>query len=208
MCDFSILGRGKVGRALASAWGGRVRLLPNDAAPEGLVLLALPDRVLPEAAARFPGRCVHMSGSLSLPGVPCAHPLTSFDGRAENWTGTPLALEGELPSVLLRAFEGLGFVPFRLDPGQKALYHAAAVLASGHVATLWLGADRLLREAGIRLPGRGLQALAEATLRNVSVLGPEGRTGPFARGDEATVARDAAALPEDWRDVFLRLGRL
>ena len=56
------------------------------------------------------------------------------------------------------------------------------------------------------LSTRGL--IAEATLRNVSVLGPEGRTGPFARGDEATVARDAAALPEDWRDVFLRLGRL
>jgi hypothetical protein len=26
------------------------------------------------------------------------------------------------------------------------------------------------------------------------------------RGDAATIARDAAALPEPWRDIFLRLG--
>jgi predicted short-subunit dehydrogenase-like oxidoreductase (DUF2520 family) len=49
--------------------------------------------------------------------------------------------------------------------------------------------------------------LAEATLRNVAERGAAGRTGPFARGDEATIARDAEALPLSWREIFLKLGR-
>ena len=171
---FTILGRGRAGRALAGAWGDRVALLPASASPEGLVLLAVPDRALAECAARFPGRCAHLSGSFHLDGVPSAHPLTSFDGKAADWTGTPLGLTGPVPEPILGAFLELGFIPFELPAERKALYHACAVLTSCHSSALWLGAA--------------------------------GRTGPFVRGDAATIARDAAALPEDWREIFLRLG--
>lgn len=204
---FSILGRGRAGRALAEAWGGRAALLDHEARPGGLVLLAVPDRAVPELAARFPGRCVHLAGSLHLEDVPCAHPLTSFDGRARDWTGTPVAMTGAVHGELRRAFADLGFAAFDLPAEWKPLYHAAAVLTSGHAASLWLGADALLRAKGVALPGRGLLPLAEATLRNVAEQGLPGRTGPFARGDEATIARDAEALPEPWREIFLRLGR-
>ena len=206
--EFSILGRGRAGRALASAWGDRVALFSHEARPLGLVVLAVPDRVIPELSLLFPGRCVHLSGSLHLPDVPCAHPLTSFDGSFQNWEGTPLAITGDVPELLRSAFEDIGFRPFALDAERKALYHACAVLASGHAASLWLGAARLLEEAGIPLPGRGLIPLAEATVRNIAENGADGRTGPFVRGDEITIARDAEALPEAWREIFLSLGRL
>jgi len=202
----SILGRGRAVRALAEAWGGRAALLAHTAQPEGLVLLAVPDYAVADCAARFPGRCVHLAGSLHLPGVPCAHPLTSFDGQARDWSGTPLAITGAVPDELRRAFGDLGFIPFDLPGELKPLYHAAAVLTSGHAATLWLGAQALLRAQGVALPGRGLLPLAEATLRNIAERGPAGRTGPFPRGDAATIARDAAALPEAWREIFLKLG--
>lgn len=205
--EFTILGRGRAGRSLAAAWGPRVELLEHDARPEGLVILAVPDRAVAELAAAFPGRCVHLAGSLHLPDVPCAHPLTSFDGEARDWTGTPLAVTGTVPDRLRRAFGDLGFAAFDLPAELKPLYHAAAVLASGHTATLWLGAEALLRANGVALPGHGLLPLAEATLRNVAARGAAGRTGPFARGDEATIARDAEALPEAWREIFLKLGR-
>lgn len=204
--EFTILGRGRAGRALAEAWGSRVALADHTARPEGLVLLAVPDRAVPELAPRFPGRCVHLAGSLHLAGVPCAHPLTSFDGRARDWTGTPLAVTGAVPDGLRRAFGELGFAAFDLPAELKPLYHAAAVLTSGHAATLWLGAAALLRAQGVALPGRGLLPLAEATLRNVAERGAAGRTGPFVRGDEATIARDLEALPEPWREIFLKLG--
>jgi len=205
--EFTILGRGRAGRALAEAWGPRVALCEHTARPEGMVVLAVPDRAVPELAAQFQGRCVHLAGSLHLAGVPCAHPLTSFDGRARDWTGTPLAITGSLPDGLRRAFGDLGFVAFDLPAELKPLYHAAAVLTSGHAATLWLGAEALLRAQGVALPGRGLLPLAEATLRNVEAAGGAGRTGPFVRGDEATIARDAEALPAPWREIFLKLGR-
>jgi predicted short-subunit dehydrogenase-like oxidoreductase (DUF2520 family) len=205
---FSILGRGRAGRSLAQAWGARVDLLPHDARPEGFVLLAVPDRAVAEVASAFPGRCAHLSGSLHLPEVPGAHPLTSFTGDPGPWPGTPLALDGAVPEWLPRAFQDLGFLPFALDPRLKALYHACAVLTSGHAATLWLGAQALLEAEGVRLPGRGFLPLAEATLRNVEAKGAEGRTGPFVRGDAPTIQRDAEALPPEWRELFLRLGTL
>ncbi|HET8715659.1 MAG TPA: DUF2520 domain-containing protein [Holophagaceae bacterium] len=205
---FSILGRGRAGRALAAAWGPRADLLPGAAEPGGLVLLAVPDDAIPALAAKFPGRCAHLSGSLHLEGVPCLHPLTSFDGRAADWAGTPLAVTGAAPEPLQEAFRALGFLPFELPAELKPLYHACAVLASGHAASLWLGAARLLAERGAALPGRGFLPLAEATLRNIEAHGEGGRTGPFVRGDAGTIARDAAALPEAWREVFLRLGAL
>lgn len=205
--EFTILGRGRAGRALGEAWGARVDLVSHEASPSGLVLLAVPDDAIALQAGRFPGRCAHLSGSLHLEGVPCLHPLTSFDGEARDWRGTPLALTGEVPPLFRTAFEELGFLPFPLAPEQKALYHACAVLTSGHAATLWLNAARMLEEAGVPLPGRGLLPLAEATIRNIEHWGARGRTGPFVRGDEATIARDAAALPEPWRRLFLELGR-
>ncbi len=206
--EFSILGRGRAGRALAMAWGTSATLLPSDATPAGYVLLTVPDGAIPALAARFAGRCAHLSGSLHLEGVPCAHPLTSFDGEPADWRGTPLAFTGTVPEFLVRAFQQLGFEPFQLKPEHKALYHAAAVLTSAHSAALWLGAASLLRAAGVELPGRGLMPLVEATLRNIERRGDAGRTGPFIRGDEATIARDAAALPEGWREIFLKLGHL
>jgi predicted short-subunit dehydrogenase-like oxidoreductase (DUF2520 family) len=185
-----------------------VALLPASADPQGLVLLAVPDRALVDCVRRFPGRCAHLSGSVHLEGVPSAHPLTSFDGQPADWSGTPLGLTGQVPEAILEAFKALGFIPFPLPAGHKALYHACAVLASAHAATLWLGAAALLAQAGVILPGRGLLPLAEATARNIDRHGAGGRTGPFVRGDAPTIARDAAALPEDWREIFLRLGRL
>jgi len=171
--EFTILGRGRAGRALAEAWGSRAALVDHSARPEGLVLLAVPDRAVPELAACFPGRCVHLAGSLQLEGVPCAHPLTSFDGHARDWAGTPLAITGAVPDSLRRAFGELGFAAFDLPAELKPLYHAAAVLTSGHAATLWLGAEALLRGQGVALPGSrfltafhglpGNQALALAT---------------------------------------------
>lgn len=202
---FHIVGRGRLGRALSAALG--VPNVSREARPRGWVLLAVPDHAIAALAKAFPGRAVHASGSLHLDGVPSAHPLTSFDGHPGDYRGVPLALTGAVPAAMIEALEGVGFVPFSLAPEHKALYHAAAVLTSGHAATLWLGAEALLADADVKLPGEGLLPLARATLENVARRGAAGRTGPFVRGDEATIARDASALPEPWRSIFLGLGR-
>ena len=203
--SLTVLGRGKAGRALAQALG--VPNLAHDAKPDGLVLLAVPDFAIADIGRPFLGRCAHMSGSLHLDAIPAAHPLVSFDGTPRDWRGVPLALTGPVPAGIVSAFTSLGFAAFDLPPEQKPLYHAAAVLTSGHAATLWLGAANLLKRAGVELPGDGLLPLAKATLDNVAQHGSAGRTGPFVRGDQATIERDANALAEPWRSIFLNLGR-
>jgi predicted short-subunit dehydrogenase-like oxidoreductase (DUF2520 family) len=205
---FTILGRGKAGRALADALGGAAALAAHGADPAGSVLLALPDGAIAEHSARFPGRCCHLSGSLHIEDVPSLHPLTSFGGAAADWRGAPLAVTCEPPKAVLDAFISLGFAPFNLPAELKPLYHACAVMASGHAATLLLAADSMLRGSGIALPGRGLLGLAEAALRNAAELGQEGLTGPFVRRDEETIGRDAQALPERWRGMFVGLGNM
>ncbi|MCL1908794.1 MAG: DUF2520 domain-containing protein [Holophagaceae bacterium] len=208
---FTILGRGRAGRALAGALGDTVALKSHEAMPDGIdgfVLLALPDSAIPECAPKFAGRCVHLSGSLHIDGVPSLHPLVSFDGTAKDWRGIPLAVTGEPPKLILDAFISLGFVPFDLPPELKPLYHACAVLASGHAATLWVAANLLLKASGINLPGRGMMGLAESTLNNVKQHGRGGITGPFVRRDEDTIQRDSAALPPEWRGLFEGLGRM
>jgi|GEM_PF-147157 len=206
MPHFTILGCGRVGRALADALRGVAAIESHDANPEGPVLLAVTDSAIETYAAKFSGRCAHMSGSLHIEGVPSLHPLISFDGSAGDWRGIPLAVTGLPPKSILDAFISLGFIPFELPPNLKPLYHACAVMASGHAATLWTAAESILSSSGISLPGRGLIGLAESTLDNVKKHGKSGITGPFTRRDFDTIQRDAQALPEHWRNVFVELG--
>jgi predicted short-subunit dehydrogenase-like oxidoreductase (DUF2520 family) len=188
------------------ALGANVSLEASSAEPQGPVLLAIPDSAIETHAQKFQGRCAHMSGSLHLESVPSLHPLASFDGTPQDWAGVPLAITGDPPKAILEAFLSLGFAPFELPPGLKPLYHACAVLASGHIATLWAAADAMLKDAGIQLPGRGLRSLAAAALENAARQGKAGITGPFARRDEETIQRDCAALPQEWRAVFMEVG--
>jgi len=75
----------------------------------------------------------------------------------------------------------------------RALYHAAASVASNYLVTLEDAAEQLASSTGIER--RHLARLAQSALDNWSELGgPNALTGPIARGDEATVRRQRAAV--------------
>ncbi len=130
------------------------------------------------------------------------HPLLPFADRqmaCEHLIDCPCALEGDEQSLPLgiELIEALGGRPFRMASEKKALYHASACIASNFLVTLQATATDLLVECGIE-PDQAiplLLPLVQATLDNVSKLGPEaGLTGPIVRGDEETVALHLAAL--------------
>jgi predicted short-subunit dehydrogenase-like oxidoreductase (DUF2520 family) len=83
----------------------------------------------------------------------------------------------------------------------RAAYHAAASIASNYLVTLEGAAERLAGTAGV---DRALLApLVRATVDNWARLGAEAAlTGPIARGDEATVARQRAAVEERAPDLL------
>jgi predicted short-subunit dehydrogenase-like oxidoreductase (DUF2520 family) len=188
-----------------------------------LVVLATPDAVIADvAAAAAPGLepgalVVHLSGACSLdelrkleverPDVRLGalHPLQSLPSAeigVGRLPGSWCAVDG--PDEVERLAVSLGMRPFRVDPSQRAAYHASATVASNHLVALLGQATRVAAGAGI--PPEALLPLVRATVDNVETLGaPAALTGPVARGDVDTVTRHLDALPVGERDTYRSL---
>lgn len=133
------------------------------------------------------------------------HPVRSFaDPRqvAEAFDGTFCGVEGDADAlaVLNPAFASIGARMVAIDASAKTVYHAASVFASNYLTTVLDAALRAWQAAGIPedVARELARPLATETLANVFRLGAEtALSGPIARGDAATVARQQAAV-EDW----------
>ncbi len=208
-----VIGAGRAGRSFAKAiddlvdWDvidmrGRGVAIEDAAADVDLVLIATPDTVVADVAAAIrPGRAVvaHVAGSLGLDVLAphdrraALHPLMSLPDAeigAERLTGGWFAVAGD-PLVADLA-TALGGRTFEIADDDRALYHAAAAVASNHLVALLGHAQRLGASVGV--PADALMALALGSAENAVALGPAAAlTGPAARGDEATLVahRDA-----------------
>lgn len=169
------------------------------------VLLCVPDGQIAAAAAHIrPGPLVgHCSGATGLePLVPheafSLHPLMTVTDRAASFAGAGAAVDATTARALAFArglAEALGLRPVHVAAEDRALYHAAASMASNFLVTLEAAAERMAAEAGVQRDL--LVPLVRATVENWASLGPErALTGPVARGDEATVTRQREAIAE------------
>lgn len=158
------------------------------------------------------GTVLHTSGALSSAVLrPLAkigfhtgslHPLVSVSEPRAGARGLQRAffcLEGDATAVrIARAIvKDLQGSSFSVRPENKPLYHAAALLAAGHLTALFDLATELLAACGLKqsLARETLLPLVESAVRNLQVSAPEkALTGTFARGDVATVRRHLAAL--------------
>lgn len=184
-----------------------------------LTFITTPDDVIAPVAGSIGrsglglGKAVaHTSGALSsaaLSGVRehgalvgSFHPLQAFASielALARLPGSSIAIEGD--AALLPTLTGIataiGGKPMLMRSADKALYHAAAVLAANYSVTLAALGARLLASIGIE-PEDGLTALLpllRGNLENLEQLGlPHALTGPIARGDSGTVARHLTAL--------------
>jgi predicted short-subunit dehydrogenase-like oxidoreductase (DUF2520 family) len=207
----AIIGRGRVGHALAAALGaagyavnGPLGRGANGAGTE-VVLLCVPDGEIAAAAASIlPGPLVgHCSGATGL-GVLAPHeafslhPLMTVTTEGAAFAGAGAAVAGNSSRALAVARElayALSMRPVEIAEADRPTYHAAASIASNFLITLEAAAERL--GATIGLEREQLVPLVRATVENWATLGPErALTGPVARGDEATVARQREALAE------------
>ena len=207
----AIVGDGRVGRSMAAALraagvevrGPLGRGANGDAAD--IVLLAVPDAEIGAAAQLIaPGRLVgHFSGATTLePLAPhealSIHPLMTVTGDRADFDGVPAAVAGSTPRALEAAqvlARALGMTPFEVADSDRAAYHAAASIASNFLVALEGFAEELAETAGV--PRDALAPLVRATVENWRAQGAASAlTGPIARGDEDTVARQRAAVAE------------
>jgi predicted short-subunit dehydrogenase-like oxidoreductase (DUF2520 family) len=213
---FSLVGPGRVGTSLAawaiaagaelaqSVGSGELRELASEG--QDFLLIAVPDGALVEVVARLAGRphaavVLHTSGgrgaAVLAPLRPTGssagslHPLKAFPcplPDPEQGRGVFFALDGDLAAMqlarrLVAAWAGVaGEVPEAARP----IYHLAATLAAGGVATLLDTARDLAARIGLPPEvARGYLALARGTVAAAIAASPEPPplTGPVARGD-------------------------
>jgi len=131
------------------------------------------------------------------------HPLASISeasAGAERLRGAAYCVEGDRHAVIVarRLVRDLGGNSFSIDTRDKALYHAAAVMTSGHMVALFDAATELLARCGLSAARARhvLYPLLRGTLENLATHDDPAvaLTGPFARADLAIVRRHLAAL--------------
>jgi predicted short-subunit dehydrogenase-like oxidoreductase (DUF2520 family) len=130
------------------------------------------------------------------------HPLISVSDPvhgAESLRQAFFCIEGEsaAQSVARTLVRALGAESFSINTKDKALYHAAAVMASGHMTALFDIATEMLTHCGLTANGARsvLLPLLRSTVENLYTSDPaRALTGTFARADTATVRRHLDAL--------------
>ena len=200
-----------------------------------IVLLATPDDEIAHTAQRLAGSrrsllkggiVLHTSGALASDvleplarigfHVGSLHPLVSVsDPRTgqKSLRGAFYCIEGEAAATrtaraLVRDLKGHSFT---ISSDNKPLYHAAAVMASGHILALYDLATEMLVQCGLKRVNalRVLLPLLQSTVSNLSRSDPaRALTGTFARGDLATVRRHLQALSRSGLPEALEVYRL
>jgi predicted short-subunit dehydrogenase-like oxidoreductase (DUF2520 family) len=209
--SIAVVGAGRLGPALAAALRAAGLSVSgplgrdHDLTGATLVLLCVPDGEIAVAASRIEaGPLVgHCSGATTLEPLAAhealgLHPLMTVPAGSppEVFRGAAAAVDGSTPRALAVAEElarRLGMRPMRVAPEDRAAYHAAASIASNFLVTLEAAAERLAATAGVERSA--LAPLVRAAVDTWAELGPErALTGPIARGDEGTVARQREAV--------------
>lgn len=205
----AIVGQGRMGHALAAALaragvdveGPLAR--GATAASADVVLLAVPDGQIETAAALIaPGRLVgHCSGATTLDVLEpheafSIHPLMTVASGDAEFAGAGCVIAGSTERALAAAAalaRTLGMRAAVVADEDRALYHAAASMASNYVVTVLGGAERMADVAGV---DRALLIpLVRAAVENWASEGAaRALTGPVARGDELTTKRQRAAV--------------
>jgi predicted short-subunit dehydrogenase-like oxidoreductase (DUF2520 family) len=203
----TIVGGGRLGSALATAFAktrvqatgpvGRGESITGD-----IVLFAVPDREIAAAVERAPADAIvgHTAGALTLDVLGrreafSFHPLMTVTGDRVEFAGVPAAVAGSTARALGIARSiatSLSMLPLEIPESRRAAYHAAASIAANFLITL----ESMAAEVGAAasLDRKHLLPLARAALENWGALGPAALTGPIARGDAETVARQRSAV--------------
>lgn len=194
---------------------GQLERLPEAA----LLFVTTPDDRIAETAERLAalhnpraGVALHASGALSSDvlaplgargvRVGSMHPLASVSeasAGAESLRGAFYCVEGDGRAVRAarRVVRDLGGESFTVEARHKPLYHAAALMAAGHVVALFDVALGTLARCGLteRDAQRVLLPLLRSVVENLSARTPaRALTGSFARADAETVRKHLAAL--------------
>lgn len=164
------------------------------------VLLLVSDDAIASLPKRYPllrsKTLVHCSGALGIPGIAGAHPLMTFGPDLyplETYRRIPFMLDqGRVMSELL---PGLPNPHSHIAVENKAQYHALCVMAGNFPQILWQSIVQRFGELGM---AEGvMEPYLRQVLENFLAHPDSALTGPLARGDSGTIARNLQSLQGD-----------
>jgi len=183
------------------------------------ILITTPDDIILSVCkdiARSPlikGKYVlHMSGAGGLDLLESAkkagatvasiHPLQSFssiDSAIQNIPSSYFGITAdaktkELAKIIVQA---LGGIPVYISSKQKALYHAAACIASNYLVSLLNVVESIYQSIDIseKDAKKAYLPLIYGSLKNIELFGSvDALTGPIARGDSGTIQKHVDAI--------------
>jgi predicted short-subunit dehydrogenase-like oxidoreductase (DUF2520 family) len=184
-----------------------------------LILLTVPDDAISQTAELLTGAnwtdkgVIHTSGAHDASALRAladrgamagslhpAFPFADVETAMVTLAGTTFAVEAtdeRLRGWLYQMVSDLQGTALAITPGQKALYHAALVIASNYTVTLYAAAERLLMSLGAdkATADQALNGLVAATVVNLQRQGiPDALTGPLVRADTGTIQAHLEAL--------------
>jgi predicted short-subunit dehydrogenase-like oxidoreductase (DUF2520 family) len=212
-----IVGRGRLGTALAEslrAAGLSIEgPLERGATGDGcdIVVLCVPDAEIATAGRLIRDGILvgHTSGATTLAALApreafSMHPLLSVtrEGTSFEGAGCAIAATSDRGLETARALAAvLGMRSITVSDEDRALYHAAASLASNAFVTVEGAAERLFEQCGV--PRDIVAPLVKSSFDLWTRLGARAAlTGPVVRGDEETIARQRAAIAERAPDLI------
>lgn len=226
MCQYLVIGGGR----MANHWAAYLEMLgkpcerwaraTHDVAtlPVALntvdqVFLAISDDSLEAFYAEylqdFPGPVYHFSGCHVSREMQGCHPLMTFGDtlyECDVYRGITLVLEGgEMQGV--ERFSEFPNPVISMPAESKALYHALCVMSCNFPQIIWSRTIMQFEQLGIAADN--LYPLLSATLQN-SLNTPGGSiTGPLARDDQSTIAKNLQALKsESDRELYRNFVKL
>lgn len=213
LSEIAIIGAGRLGTSLAAALShagvtvsGPFRR--NEPVRVKTVILAVPERALGAVAATLPlgtlvGHCSASAPLSTLAPHECfnCHPLMTFNDSpavpaANVFRGAACAVDGSTDhacNVAMCIASILQMRPVHVPPHKRAVYHAAASMASNYLVSLETAAELLASHAGITRSE--LAPLARAALEAWITGGfDQAISGPVSRGDTDTVTAQRNAV--------------
>jgi predicted short-subunit dehydrogenase-like oxidoreductase (DUF2520 family) len=156
--------------------------------------------------------------SLSASGndIGSIHPLVSISDPVKgstSFTAIGFCVEGKEPAVAdaLALVDRLEGKPFEIPTGLKPLYHASAVMSSGHVTALFDIAVEMLVKCGLTSDEAlsVLGPLLTSTVDNIRSQGTtDALTGSFARFDVEVIRKHLSLLAENGSNEALEIYRM
>jgi 2-dehydropantoate 2-reductase len=138
---------------------------------------------------------IHFSGSLHSIYADSAHPLMTFNNSLyalEDYMEIPFNYNSK-KFKFDRLLPGLPNIGFYISKEQKDYYHAICVASNNFTTILW---QTFIKEIGstIAMDPKHIFPIMRKTLDNLTLDYENALTGPIARNDHLTIAKNLAAL--------------